>query len=213
MTNKSWCGGESLATVCLIIMDVNIRNDSELADTSDDQNKQPEDEVENEEDGGEASVDKIVKKAQKKVIRHPRAKFDVDRLIGPKGLVEICDLLKTENFKEKGHEFENLDKMMHIFEYWAHRLVPHMPFDDFIEKAENLGTKKPVKSALRDLREKLHEKPDNNINILLNMVPSEYAVDTEILIDNDNDGNMNDNTMPIRNNSVPDDDELDELLR
>jgi hypothetical protein len=34
---------------------------------------------------------------------------------------------------------------MHKFEYWAHRLVPHMAFDDFIEKAENLGGKKPIK--------------------------------------------------------------------
>jgi hypothetical protein len=34
---------------------------------------------------------------------------------------------------------------MHKYEYWAHRLVPHMAFDDFIEKAENLGGKKPVK--------------------------------------------------------------------
>lgn len=34
---------------------------------------------------------------------------------------------------------------MHKFEYWAHRLVPHMAFDDFIEKAEKLGGKKSVK--------------------------------------------------------------------
>ncbi len=34
---------------------------------------------------------------------------------------------------------------MHKFEYWAHRLVPHMAFDDFIEKSENLGGKKPIK--------------------------------------------------------------------
>lgn len=34
---------------------------------------------------------------------------------------------------------------MHKFEYWAHRLVPHMAFDDFIEKAEHLGSKKAIK--------------------------------------------------------------------
>jgi hypothetical protein len=34
---------------------------------------------------------------------------------------------------------------MHKFEYWAHRLVPHLAFDDFIEKSENLGGKKAIK--------------------------------------------------------------------
>ena len=34
---------------------------------------------------------------------------------------------------------------MHKYEYWAHRLVPHMAFDDFIERAENFGGKRPVK--------------------------------------------------------------------
>ena len=34
---------------------------------------------------------------------------------------------------------------MNKFQYWAHRLVPHMAFDDFIEKAEHLGSKKSIK--------------------------------------------------------------------
>jgi hypothetical protein len=71
---------------------------------------------------------------------------------------------------------------MHKFEYWAHRLVPHMAFDDFIEKAENLGGKKPVKvcpsltnlfslnhilfiffkNALQHLRDKLNIQASSN---------------------------------------------------
>ena len=34
---------------------------------------------------------------------------------------------------------------MNKFKYWAHRLVPHLAFDDFIERAENVGGKKPIK--------------------------------------------------------------------
>ncbi len=71
---------------------------------------------------------------------------------------------------------------MHKFEYWAHRLVPHMAFDDFIEKAENLGSKKPIKvyqsvpllfyftqifffkNALRHLRDQLNIQAFPNDN-------------------------------------------------
>lgn len=72
---------------------------------------------------------------------------------------------------------------MHKFEYWAHRLVPHLAFDDFIEKAENLGGKKPIKvrkliitflhfthvnfslkNALQDLRDKLNIQAFSNDN-------------------------------------------------
>ena len=42
-------------------------------------------------------------------------------------------------------QFADLDTLMHKVEYWAHRLVPHMAFDDFIEKAESLSNKRPIK--------------------------------------------------------------------
>ena len=54
---------------------------------------------------------------------------------------------------------------MHKCEYWAHRLVPHMAFDDFTEKSEPLGGKKAVKvsrhvhfSALIDVSDDLFSK-------------------------------------------------------
>ncbi|CAF0765987.1 unnamed protein product [Didymodactylos carnosus] len=97
------------------------------------------------------NVDNLMKKAnetaKKKVVRRPRPKLDVDRLVGPKGLENLCDLFKNETFKGKGYEASLVLFVVsgEIYEYWAHRLVPHMAFDDFIEKAEKLGNKKPIK--------------------------------------------------------------------
>jgi len=95
---------------------------------------------------------------------------------------------------------------MHKFEYWAHRLVPHMAFDDFIEKSENLGGKKPIKNALQHLRDKLNIQTFSNDNdqashTLLDLLPT---------IDPENNENSSDK---IPNNDIPNDDELDELFQ
>jgi len=144
--------------------------------------------------------------AKKKIARRPRPKLDVDRLTGPKGLDELCNLFKNEKFKGKGYEFDDLDTLMHKFEYWAHRLVPHMAFDDFIEKSENLGGKKPIKHALQNLRDKLNIQTFSNDNdqashTLLDLLPT---------IDPENNENSSDK---ISNNDIPNDDELNELFQ
>ncbi len=37
--------------------------------------------------------------------------------------------------------------MMGMLEHWAHRLFPPMPFDEFIERLEKLGSKREVQVA------------------------------------------------------------------
>lgn len=60
---------------------------------------------------------------------------------------------------------------MNKVQYWAHRLVPHMAFDDFIEKAEHLGSKKSIKvcHSVLILRRSIYE-------ILLKRMPSNVFV-------------------------------------
>ncbi|CAF1098747.1 unnamed protein product [Rotaria sordida] len=191
-------------------MDIDLVNDLRRHDDDDDDEsdendeKLKKDDSENEE-SKKTDVESVMKKAnevaKKKVARRPRPKLDVDRLTGPRGLDELCSLFKNEKFKGKGYEFVDLDTLMHKFEYWAHRLVPHMAFDDFIEKAENLGSKKPVKNALQCLRDKLNIQtlPDDDTqagHTLLDLLPS---------IDPENDNNTN--------NDIPDDNELNELFQ
>lgn len=47
-------------------------------------------------------------------------------------------------FRGKGHEAEDLQRIMARVEHWSHRLFPKFQFDDFIEKVEKLGSKKVV---------------------------------------------------------------------
>ncbi|CAF1160950.1 unnamed protein product [Rotaria sp. Silwood1] len=191
-------------------MDIDLVNDLRREDDDDDESDENNEKLKRDDSDNEESkktdVETVMKKAnevvKKKVTRRPRPKLDVDRLIGPRGLNELCTLFKDDKFKGKGYEFVDLDTLMHKFEYWAHRLVPHMAFDDFIEKAENLGGKKPVKNALQHLREKLniYTLSDNDKqadHTLLDLLPS---------IDPENDNNTN-------NNNIPDNDELNELFQ
>lgn len=52
-------------------------------------------------------------------------------------------------YKGKGHELNDLNKMMGVMEHWAHRLYPKMPFDELIDRVERLGQKKQVQVCLR----------------------------------------------------------------
>ncbi|UJR28710.1 hypothetical protein I4U23_009939 [Adineta vaga] len=190
-------------------MDIDLINDLRRNDNDDDDdgnesdtNLKRSESEEEEEESKSKNVENVMKKAneaaKKKVARRPRPKLDVDRLTGPRGLDELYNLFKDEKFKGKGYEFTDLDTLMHKFEYWAHRLVPHMAFDDFIEKAENLGGKKSVKNALQHLRDKLNipkipNDDEQASHILLDLLPT---IDPE--------KSMND---------IPNDDELNELFQ
>ncbi|CAF0935911.1 unnamed protein product [Adineta ricciae] len=188
-------------------MDIDLLNDLRGDNEDDDGNESDtnlkRDESEDDEEGSKTkNVENVMKKAnevaKKKVARRPRPKLDVDRLTGSRGLDELCNLFKDEKFKGKGYEFTDLDTLMHKFEYWAHRLVPHMAFDDFIEKAEILGGKKPVKYALQHLRDKLNIQTMPNddeqaSHTLLDLLPT---IDPE---------------KPT--NDIPNDDELNELFQ
>ncbi|CAF2928208.1 unnamed protein product [Rotaria sp. Silwood2] len=189
-------------------MDIDLVNDlrRDDDDESDENNEKLKGDDSESEESKKTDVETVMKKAnevvKKKVARRPRPKLDVDRLTGPRGLNELCNLFKDEKFKGKGYESVDLDSLMHKFEYWAHRLVPHMAFDDFIEKAENLGGKKPIKNALQHLRDNLNIQTfaDDDKQVgptLLDLLPS---------IDPENDNITN-------NNDIPDNDELNELFQ
>jgi len=66
------------------------------------------------------------------------------RLTGERGIPILPKLFENVKYKGKGHEVEDLNKMMAKMEHWAHRLFPKLPFDQLIERVERLGQKKPV---------------------------------------------------------------------
>ncbi|KAF6032328.1 TIPIN [Bugula neritina] len=92
------------------------------------------------------------KGAAKKRVLKPQPKLDPTRLTGERGIPILPKLFENVKYKGKGHEVEDLNKMMAKMEHWAHRLFPKLPFDQLIERVERLGQKKPVQSCVNKIR-------------------------------------------------------------
>ncbi|XP_014675724.1 PREDICTED: uncharacterized protein LOC106815733 [Priapulus caudatus] len=105
-------------------------------------------------DDGVMPPDMDNKADEKKVRRtlRPQPKLDPTRLCGDRGLPILTDLFKNVQFKGKGHEVDDLNKLMLSLEHWGHRLFPKMPFDEFLQRLETLGKKKAVQVCLSKIR-------------------------------------------------------------
>lgn len=88
----------------------------------------------------------------KRVVLNPQPKLDESLLTSKKGIVQLIDMFKDIKYKGKGYEKEYLDKILFKIEHWGHRLFPRMKFEDFVEKVENLGSKRAVKTFVKKLR-------------------------------------------------------------
>ncbi|KAL5969888.1 TIMELESS-interacting protein [Taenia solium] len=90
--------------------------------------------------------------ARKKTVRRPHPKLDPQTLLGERGLPALLKDFENVRFRGRGHEFEDLDKLMFIYESWANRMLPNFSFMDVIERLEAVGSKREVQSALRNMR-------------------------------------------------------------
>ncbi|XP_033218876.1 TIMELESS-interacting protein [Belonocnema kinseyi] len=79
-------------------------------------------------------------------------RLTTERLRGPKGVHTIEKYFEGFKFHGKGHEKEDLDRIMKRLEHWTHRLFPKLNFDDCLEKIENLGQKKELQVFLKKYR-------------------------------------------------------------
>ncbi|XP_013417445.1 TIMELESS-interacting protein isoform X2 [Lingula anatina] len=105
------------------------------------------------EDGHDLSKLKNIKAgAAKRVVKRPQPKMDSTRLTSDKGIPLLPNLFKDVKFKGRGHEGEDLRRMMQILEHWGHRLFPKMPFDELLERCERLGAKKEVQTCVKKIR-------------------------------------------------------------
>lgn len=105
--------------------------------------------------GGTIEVDPNdpdVAKKPKRIVMNPRPKLDIDRLLSEeRGLRELINSAHGILYKP-GKEIENLRKTMALLQHWSHRLFPKYTFKDFLDKCENLGKKRPLKTHLRKVR-------------------------------------------------------------
>ncbi|CAI2723135.1 unnamed protein product [Schistosoma spindalis] len=95
---------------------------------------------------------KISKGAAKRVVKNPRPKLDPQRLLSNKGLPALLEDFKKVKFRGKGYEFQDLNKLLFVYEAWSHRLVPRMSFPEVIDRLENVGSKREIRVALHRLR-------------------------------------------------------------
>ena len=107
------------------------------------------------------------------VVRNPLPKLNAERLKGPKGIQTIEKYFEGFKFHGKGYEKLDLDRVMKRMEHWAHRLFPKLEFDDFVERLENLGTKKELQVFVKKYRQ--------------DMISAEDDIITEDNIDAEND--------------------------
>ncbi|KAK3893432.1 hypothetical protein Pcinc_002755 [Petrolisthes cinctipes] len=102
--------------------------------------------------GGEAGGKTQEAIKPKRIIKNPRPKFDVQRLMGPRGVPALQRTFKDVKWAGKGREREDLRELLRHLQHWGHRLYPAMPFSDTLAQIEKLGSKKNVKVHIKKLR-------------------------------------------------------------
>ncbi|CAH8826453.1 unnamed protein product [Trichobilharzia szidati] len=95
---------------------------------------------------------KMSKGAAKRVVKNPRPKLDPQCLLSNKGLPALLDDFKKVKFGGKGHEFQDLEKLLYVYEAWANRVVPRLTFPEVVERLEHVGSKREIHVALDRLR-------------------------------------------------------------
>ncbi|CAO3639964.1 unnamed protein product [Cunninghamella blakesleeana] len=89
--------------------------------------------------------------------------FYVFRLLEPNGIYRIRSETPWLKFKGKGHEVEDLKKMMIYYKVWANQLYPRLNFTDFADRVMKVTSKKQCKIVLDQWRDEYKFK--NSLNI------------------------------------------------
>ncbi|KAK9894364.1 Swi3-domain-containing protein [Cystobasidium minutum MCA 4210] len=108
-------------------------------------------------DDGDAPNDKIDAEKAKKPKRKP-VLMNEERLLGDKGIRRLKENLKGFKIKGKGHEEDDLRRLMNVYQLWAHQMYPAGSFRDTITQVEKLCKKRAMKSILKGWRDEASGK-------------------------------------------------------
>ncbi|XP_061451113.1 TIMELESS-interacting protein [Rhineura floridana] len=108
--------------------------------------------VNGEPEGNKLSQTKDSSVTTRKAVKRPVPKLDAQRLASERGLPALRNMFDNVKFKGKGCEEADLKALVRHMEHWAHRLFPKLQFEDFVERVESLGNKKPVQACLKRIR-------------------------------------------------------------
>ncbi|ORY78408.1 replication fork protection component Swi3-domain-containing protein [Leucosporidium creatinivorum] len=88
------------------------------------------------------------------------AKMDETRLLGPSGFPRLLEDAGKFKLKGKGHEAQDLKRLMSMYQLWAHQMYPKTNLRDTLKTVEKLCHKRSVQRALKQYRdESKHGKP------------------------------------------------------
>ena len=123
--------------------------------------------------------DNKVKVKVRRIVSRPRVVLNADKLISNEGIAVLPQIFNDFKFGQKGSELKDLNAIMFRYNHWSHRLFPTLTFDDFIEKCEQLGNKRALKTFVAKIR----------YDLPLNLKPNqdEQVVQDLEDINNDND--------------------------
>ncbi|OJT04317.1 Chromosome segregation in meiosis protein 3 [Trametes pubescens] len=94
--------------------------------------------------GDRKGRDEPVKK--KKPKRRPP--LDEARLVSPDGFPALAKQAKEFKPKGKGHEVQDLGRLLNVYQFWAHNLYANTHFTDTVQKVEKLCHSKRMNVAL-----------------------------------------------------------------
>ncbi|KAI6103391.1 replication fork protection component Swi3-domain-containing protein [Pisolithus sp. B1] len=141
--------------------------------------------------------------------------LDEERLIGSSGLPQLIKDVKGFKPKGKGHEHSDLNRLLQVYQFWAHRMYPKTPFRDTINRVEKLCHSKRMQVRLSMWRDeskglvngKYPEPEDHDLIDLTQGDPKAAELDTQ--------EERSDELLPSRTPSLPpmssepDDDDFD----
>ncbi|KAG8713487.1 hypothetical protein FRC11_011976 [Ceratobasidium sp. 423] len=80
-------------------------------------------------------------------------KLDENRLLERDGMPALVRRAKEFSIKGKGHELSDLNRLMQMYQLWAHKMFPKMQFQDTVERVEKLCRTKRMHVALSTWRD------------------------------------------------------------
>ncbi|KAI0362139.1 Swi3-domain-containing protein [Trametes cingulata] len=90
------------------------------------------------------------------VKKKKRAVLDEARLVGPDGFPALMKQAKEFKPKGKGHELQDLNRLMNVYQFWTHKMYPNTQFIDTVQRVEKLCHSKRMHVALSVWRDEAH---------------------------------------------------------
>ncbi|GAA5911096.1 Csm3p [Sporobolomyces salmoneus] len=99
-------------------------------------------------DLGELDADAVPAKKRRIV-----AKMDETRLLGPSGFPKLMQDIKRVRLKGKGHEAQDLKRVLSLYQLWTHQMYPKTNLRDTLTTVEKLCHKRSAQRALKTYKD------------------------------------------------------------